>query len=71
MFDCAGAVIVKFLVIVRWNIATREDFFKMFEESRIHRHHIFKMAVLYAIFDHQDLTVALDDLSLDLAYFFI
>jgi len=37
---------------------------------RIDRHDVFKMAVLGAILNHQDLAIALDDLGLDFAHLF-
>ncbi len=43
----------------------------MFKEGRVDGHEIFKVAVLGAILDHQDLAVALDDLRLDLAHLFV
>src|SRR6185503_10902439 len=43
----------------------------MRKEFRVHRHQVFKMTVLRAIFDHPDLTVAFDDLCFDLTDLFI
>ena len=62
-----SAVVVQLLVIVRGDVAPRENFFEMLEEISIHGHQVFKVAVLRAIFDHQDLAVALDDLRFNLA----
>ena len=53
------------------DVAAREYFFEMLGEFGVDRHHVFEVAVLRAILDHQDLAVALDDLSLDLADFFV
>ena len=41
--------------------------FEMFEERRVHRHHVFEVAVEGAVLHHQDLAVAFDDGGLDLA----
>ncbi len=62
-----GAVVVQLFVVVRADVAAREDLFQVLEELGVDRHHVFKVAVLGAILDHQDLAVALDDLRLDLA----
>jgi len=43
----------------------------MLEEGGIDGHHVFEMAVLGAVLHHQDFAVALDDLRLDLADFFV
>ena len=65
------AVIVQLIVVVRTNIAARENFFQMLEESRIDRHHIFEMTVNRAVLHHQNLAVALDNLRLDLTNFLV
>ena len=67
----AGAVVVQLLVVVGANVAAGEDLFQVLEELGVHRHHVFKVAVLGAILHHQDLAVALDDLRLDLADLFV
>ena len=56
-----------FLSFVGAHVAAGEALFKMLEEGGVHGHDVFKVAVLGAILDHQDLAVALDDLGLDLA----
>ena len=60
-------MVVQPLVVVRAHVAAGEALFEMLEEGRVHRHHVFEVAVLGAVLDHQDLAVALDDLRLDLA----
>ncbi len=62
-----GAVVVQLLVVVRADVAAREDLFQVLEECGVDRHHVFKVAVDRAVLHHQDLAVALDDLRLDLA----
>ena len=62
-----GAVVVQLLVVVRADVAAREDLFQVLEELGVDRHHVFEVPVLGAILHHQDLAVALDDLRLDLA----
>jgi len=49
------------------DVAAGEALFEMLEEGGVDGHHVFKVAVLGAILDHEDLAVALDDLSLDFA----
>ena len=66
-----STVVVQFLVVVGANVAAWEDFFEVLEESRVDRHDVFKVTVDGAVLDHQDLAVALDDLRLDLADFFV
>ena len=53
------------------DVAAREALFKMLEEGGVDGHDVFKVAVLGAVLDHQDLAVALDDLGLDFAHFLI
>ena len=62
---------VQLVIVVGAHIAARKEFFQMTEKISVHGHYVFKMAVLGAIFDHQDLAIALDDLCLDLAHFFV
>ena len=71
MGDGRGAVFVQLVIVVGAHIAARKDFFQMTEKIRVHGHYVFKMAVLGAIFDHQDLAIALDDLRFDLADLFV
>ena len=63
----AAAVVVELFVVVCADVTAREDVLQMIEERGVHRHHVFKVAVLRAILHHQDLAVALDDLRLDFA----
>jgi hypothetical protein len=56
---------------VRAHVAAGEALFEVLEEGRVHRHHVFKVAVLGAVLDHQDLAVALDDLGLDFAHLLV
>ena len=67
------AVVVQLLVAlaVGADVAAGEALFKMLEEGRIDRHHVFKVAVLGAVLHHQDLAVALDDLGLDFAHLLV
>ena len=53
------------------DVAAGEALFKMLEEGGVDGHHVFEVAVLGAVLDHQDLAVALDDLGLDFADLFI
>ncbi len=53
------------------HVAAGEALFKMLEELGVDRHHVFKVAVLGAVLDHEDLAVALDDLGLDFAHLLV
>ena len=53
------------------DVAAGEALFEVLEEGGVDGHHVFKVAVLGAVLDHQDLAVALDDLGLDFADFFV
>ena len=68
-----GAVVVQVLVAfaVGLDVAAGEALFEMLEEGGVDRHHVFKVAVLGAVLDHQNLAVALDDLGLDLAHLLV
>jgi len=66
-----GAVVVELLIVVGTHVAAWETFFQMLEEGGVDGHDVFKVAVLGAILDHEDLAVALDNLGLDFAYFFV
>ena len=65
--DGAGAVVVQLLVVVRANVAAREDVFQVLGERRVDRHQVFELSVDGALLDHHDLAVFLDDVGLDLA----
>ena len=65
--DGAGAVVVQLFVVVRANIAARENIFQVLGERRIDRHQVFEAPMDRALFDHHDLAVFLDDVGLDLA----
>ncbi len=67
VFDRRSAVIVKLFVIVRFDVAAREQRFHVLQKLRVDRHHVFEMAVRRTILDHPNLPVTLDDLRLDLA----
>ncbi len=71
VLDRRCAVIVELFVIVRFDIASREQRFDVLQELGVDRHHVFEMAVIGAILDHPHLAVAFDDLCLDLADLFI
>ena len=64
-------MVVQLLVVVRGNVAARKSFLKMRGELRVNGHHVFKVAVLVAVLDHQDFAVAFDDLRLDLTDFIV
>jgi antitoxin component of RelBE/YafQ-DinJ toxin-antitoxin module len=68
MLDRTRPVIVKLLVRVSANVASREDLFEVLEELGIDGHDIFEMTMHRAILDHQNLPVSLDDLRLEFAY---
>jgi hypothetical protein len=63
-------MIMELLVVVREDVTARERPLKVSEEVRVDRHHVLEVTVLGTVLHHQDLTVALDDLRLDLADFF-
>ena len=63
VLDRAAAVVVQLLVVVGADVAAGEDVFQVLEEGRVDRHHVFEVAVDGAVLHHQDLAVALDDLS--------
>ena len=65
------AVVMQLLVVVGADVAAGENVFQVLRELGVNRHHIFKVAVLGAVFDHQNLAVALDDRGLDLADLFV
>jgi hypothetical protein len=71
VLDRAAAVVVQFLVVVRTDVAAREDVFEVLEERRVHRHHVLEVAVDGAVLHHQYLAVALEDGRLDLADFLV
>ena len=49
------------------DVAAGEALFEVLEELGVDGHDVFKVAVLGAVLDHEDLAVALDDLGLDFA----
>src|SRR5258708_5258262 len=53
------------------DVAAGKNLFEMLRELRVNRHHVFKVSMRRAVLDHQDLTVAFDDLGFDLADLFI
>src|SRR5256885_7301987 len=65
MLDGAAAVVMQFLVVVSTDVAAGECLLQVPEELRINGQDIFEMSVDWAILDHQDFAVALDDLRLD------
>ena len=71
MRDGAGSMVVHLFVVVRADVAAREDVFQVLEERRVHGHHVFEVAVDRAILHHQDLAVAFDDVGFDLADFLV
>ena len=68
VLDRARAVVVEALVGVGGNVATRKGLLEVPEERGVDRHHVFEVAVLGAVLDHQDPAVLLDDLRLDLSH---
>jgi hypothetical protein len=67
VLDGRGAVVVELLVVMCADVAAWEVLLEVLEEGRVNGHNVFEVAVLDAVLDHEDLAVALDDLSLDLA----
>ena len=65
------AMVVQGLIVVGLDVAAGKDLFQMTEELRVNGHDILKVAMLGAVFHHQDLAVALDDLRLDLAHLLV
>ncbi len=64
-------MVMQLLVVVRADIAAGENVFEVLREFRVNRHQVFEVPVLGTVLDHPDLAVALDDLGLDLAHFFV
>src|SRR5262245_16106926 len=58
---------VNIRIFRRTKIATEEERFDSFEERRVSGHHVFKLAVLWASFAHNDLAVLFQNLSLEFA----
>ena len=69
--DVRRAVLVQAFVVVRGNVAAGELALNPLQETGVHRHQIFIVAVLRAVLDHPDLTVALHDLRFDFADLFV
>src|SRR5947209_19114947 len=67
----AGAMVVQLFIVMGADVASGEDLFEMLEEFHVYGHYVFKVAMDGTVFHHQDLAVALDDLGLDLAHFFV
>ena len=65
--DGAGAVVVELFVVMGTDVAARENIFQVFGKSRVDGHKVLEHAMLGALFDHEDLAVALNDLRLDFA----
>jgi hypothetical protein len=66
MFDGGTTVVVQLLVVVRPNITAEKHLLKMFEERRVHCHHVLEAPVDRAVLDHDDLAVLLKDGGFDL-----
>src|SRR5580658_10045702 len=62
---------VKLFVVVGGDVAAGEDIFEVLGEFGVNRHHVFEVAVLRAVFDHQNFAVAFDDGGFDLADFLV
>ena len=62
---------MEILIVVRGNVPAGELRFDPFQEVGIERHYVLVMAVLRTILHHPDLSVALDDLRLDLPDFLV
>src|SRR5580658_9067290 len=71
VFHGRRSVMVELFVVVGSDVAAGENIFEMLGEFGIDRHHVFEVAVLRAVLDHQDLAVAFDDGGFDLAYLFV
>ncbi len=67
VFHRRRSVMMQLLVVMRRDVASGEHFLQMLRERGVDRHHVFEVAVGRAVFHHQNLAVALDDLRLDLA----
>src|SRR5579875_3492792 len=63
----AAAMAVKRFIVMRADISPRKNFFKVTRKGRINGHQILEMPVLWAILDHPDLAIALNNLRFDLA----
>ena len=64
-------MLMEAFIVVGRNIAAGKLTLDPLQETGVDRHQIFVVAVLRAILDHPDLTVAFDDLSLNLADLFV
>ena len=62
---------MQLLVVMGNDVAARKNIFKVARKVGIDRHYVFEVAMFIAILHHQDLAVALDNLSFDLADFFV
>ena len=71
VLDGAAAVIMQFLVVVGTDIPAREGLLQVPKELRINGDDVFKMSVDWAILDHQDFAVALDNLRLYFTWLFV
>src|SRR4029077_5672406 len=69
--DGAGAVTVQFFVVMRRNVAAGEILFNPLEELGVGGHQVFAFPMDGAFLHHPDLAIALNDLSLDLAYLLV
>src|SRR3970282_2295988 len=64
-------VVMELPIVVSPHVATGEIRLDPLEETGVDRHQILETPVLRALLDHPDLTVALDDLGLDLAHLLV
>ena len=60
-------MVVEVFIVVGADVAARKNIFKVLEEDGIDRHDVFEVTVHCTILHHQNLAVALNDLSLDFA----
>src|ERR1043166_827424 len=67
ILDGAGTVVVQLFVVVRGDISTWEHGFDVRQKLGVDRHNVLEVSVNWAILNHPNLAVALDDLRLDLA----
>ena len=71
VFHGRSSMVMQMFVLVGADIAAGENFLEVLREFGVDRHEVFEVTVLGAVLDHPDFAVTFDDLSLDLAYFFV
>jgi hypothetical protein len=71
ILDGAGSVVMKFLVVVSIDVATRKHLFYMRQELDVDCHHVLEVPVNRTILDHPNFAITLDDLGLNFADFLV